>query len=114
MLFDKKLDELSQSGYPTPSLEIHQRIPGGFFLAPNLDSQNLLPLLGGVVDLVGDLRGVVVRYSFAELGRIKAEGTNIIFCGVNYRIVRFFGIWDNIRKCLLKSCQVNGPKFPDA
>jgi len=91
MLLDKKPDRLSQSSYPTPSLEIRQRIPGGFFLAPNFDPKNPLPLLSGVVDLVDDPRGVVVRYSFAELGYVKAEGRGGIFRGINYRIVRSLG-----------------------
>jgi len=60
MLLGTNLDRSSESGYPSPLLEIRQRIPGGFFLAPNLNSQNPLPFLGGVVQLVGDLRGIVV------------------------------------------------------
>ena len=78
-----KLRGLSKSGNPSPGLEICQRIPRGFFLTPNLDSKNLLPLLRGIVDIVGDLGGIVIRYSFAELRCVDAEGGGDVFRGVD-------------------------------
>lgn len=59
-LSTKQLGRSSQSGDPSPRFEICQRIPGRFFLTPNLDSQDSLPLLSGIVDVGGGLGGTIV------------------------------------------------------
>lgn len=80
---DKKIGRDAPSRNPSPSLETRQHIPGGFFHASNLDPQNPLPFLTGIVDVMDDLRGIVVRCSFAELRNINAEGRSGTPCSVD-------------------------------